>query len=229
MVTVLIVSKTKMANGVCVGGINEQNGELIRLHNERGGNLTADVPYEIGDRWEMSVETAWNVREAPHIEDKQTTPIRKIGNVGISGIISYVRNHYLGNRLYTGSLSGTFDGCLQLKNYVTRDCVPGFSTQFWITDEDLNHVVYFGKDYYIYRGLRIKYVGFLLAVARIPAGTIVRLSLANWFDGNGEWDEERCYLQISGWYLPELAHENMSFVDFIDRDEFIRMIEEDAD
>lgn len=84
---------------------------------------------------------------------------------------------------------------------MTRDNVPGFSTQFWIPDEALIHVVSFEKDYYSYRGLKIKYVGFLPAVARIPAGTIVRLSLANWFDGNGTWPEERCYLQISGWYL----------------------------
>ena len=156
MTTVLIVSKTKMANGVCVGGINEQSGELIRLHNERGGNLTIDAPYEIGDRWEMSVETAWNVREVPHIEDKQTIPIRKIENVGISGIINYVKNHNLGNRLYVGSLNGTFDGCLQSRIYVTRDNVPGFSTQFWIPDKTLYHVVSFEKDYYIYQEFKIK-------------------------------------------------------------------------
>lgn len=203
MTTVLIVSKTKMANGVCIGGINEQSGELIRLHNERGGNLTTDAPYEIGDRWEMSVETAWNVRKAPHIEDKQTIPIRKIENVGIYGIIDYVRNHNLGNRLYIGSLNGTFDGCLQSRIYVTRDCVPSFSTQFWIPDKTLKHVVSFKKDYYIYQDLKIKYVGFLPAVEKILAGDLVRLSLANWFDGNGEWLEERCYLQISGWYLPQ--------------------------
>lgn len=206
MAIVLIVSKTKMANGVCVGGINEQSGELIRLHNERGGNLTADAPYEIGDRWEMSVKTAWNVREAPHIEDKQTSPIKKIENVGISGIIDYVMNHNLGNRLYTGSLNGTFDGCLQSRTYVTKDCVPGFSTQFWITNETLKHVVSSDekkKDYYIYRELKIKYVGFLPAIARIPKGAIVRLSLAHWFNGNGAWPEERCYLQISGWYIPQ--------------------------
>ncbi|WP_288856448.1 hypothetical protein [uncultured Bacteroides sp.] len=208
MATVLIVSKTKMANGVCVGGINEQNGELIRLHNERGGNLTADVPYEIGDRWEMTVETAWNVREAPHVEDKQTSPIKKLDNVGISGIVNYVRTHNLGNRLYKGHLNGTFDGCLQSKIYVTRDKVPGFSTQFWVSDESLTHVVSFEKDYYIYRGLKIKYVGFLPPVASIPAGTIVRLSLANWFDGKGAWSDERCYLQISGWYLPQSSNQN---------------------
>lgn len=32
MATVLIVSRTQMANGICVGGINEDTGELIRLH-----------------------------------------------------------------------------------------------------------------------------------------------------------------------------------------------------
>ena len=50
MATVLIVSKTQMRNGVCVGGIIEQTCELIRIHNERGGNLSDDAPYEIGDR-----------------------------------------------------------------------------------------------------------------------------------------------------------------------------------
>lgn len=210
MATVLIVSKTKMANGVCVGGINEQNGELIRLHNERGGNLTADAPYEIGDRWEMSVATAWNVREAPHVEDKQTSPIKKLGNVGISGIVDYVRNHNLGNRFYMGHLNGTFDGCLQSRIYVTRDKVPCYSTQFWAPDETLTHVVSFEKDYYLYRSLKIKYVGFLPPVAIIPAGTIVRLSLANWFDGKGAWSDERCYLQISGWYLPQSSNHSPS-------------------
>ena len=43
MATVLIVSKTQMKNGVCVGGINENTNELIRIHNERGGNLPAEL------------------------------------------------------------------------------------------------------------------------------------------------------------------------------------------
>ena len=29
MATILIVSKTKMRNGVCIGGIDEQSGDLI--------------------------------------------------------------------------------------------------------------------------------------------------------------------------------------------------------
>lgn len=36
MAVVLIVSKTQMKSGVCVGGINEDTNEFIRIHNERG-------------------------------------------------------------------------------------------------------------------------------------------------------------------------------------------------
>ena len=50
MATVLIVSRTQMANGICVGGINEDTGELIRLHNEKGGNFKSDAPYMVGER-----------------------------------------------------------------------------------------------------------------------------------------------------------------------------------
>jgi len=203
MATVLIVSKTKMTNGVCIGGINEQSGELIRLHNERGGNLTKDAPYEIGDRWEMSVSTAWNAREAPHVEDKQTVPIRKIENIGIRGIINFITLHYFGSRLTRGKIQETFEGCLNFqgyRNFVNRNRIPSFSTQFWIADQDLVHIKSFDKDYYVYDSIRVKFVGYQAPVNRIPAGTIIRLSLANWWNGDGS-GEDRCYLQLSGWYL----------------------------
>lgn len=202
MATVLIVSKTQMANGVCVGGINEDTHELIRIHNDRGGNLPADAPYEIGDRWDMNVETAWNVRSAPHTEDKQTTSFAKIGNVGVQGIKDYVCQNAEMLRVARGSIANAFQGTLHLlgtKNYVNRANVPPYSTQFWIADKDLTHSVQFEKHYYYYDNVRIKFVGFQDPVNRIPAGTIIRLSLANWWDdGSGE---ERCYLQLSGWYL----------------------------
>lgn len=202
MATVLIVSKTQMRNGVCVGGINEDTNELIRIHNDRGGNLPADAPYEIGDRWSMSVETAWNVRPAPHTEDKQTIPLGKLGNVGVRGIIDYVNRNSASLRVARGNISIAFQGTLNFvgnKNYVNRSNVPPYSTEFWIADRDLLHSVQWDKHYYLYGNVRIKFVGFQEPVARIPAGTVIRLSLANWWDdGSGE---ERCYLQLSGWYL----------------------------
>lgn len=203
MSTILIVSKTQMKNGVCVGGIDEGTCELIRLHNEHGGNLSFDAPYEIGDRWEMNIRTAWNVRSQPHTEDKQTSPIRKIENVGIQGIIDFVQSHDWGLRLTTGALQHTFEGCLIMegnKNYVSYPKVPSFSTQFWIADEDLIHTIHFGDHYYKYKGTRIKFVGCQNHAERIPVGTIIRLSLANWWNGDGS-GERRCYLQLSGWYV----------------------------
>lgn len=205
MSTVLIVSRTQMANGVCVGAIDESSGELIRIHNDRGGNLTSDAPYQVGDRWIMNVENAWNARPKPHVEDKQTTAIRMIENIGIEGIKRFILNNEFGRKLTIGSLSHTFEGLLNLEgtnNYINRNGIPGFSTQFWITDCDLVHVVnnYNNKvtHYYMYGNIRLKYVGFQEHVIRIPAGTIIRLSLANWWNGQGE---DRCYLQLSGWYL----------------------------
>lgn len=203
MATVLIVSKTQMSNGVCVGGINENTYELIRLHNEKGGNLSLDAPFEIGDRWEMVVETAWNVRPKPHIEDKQTTPIRKIDNIGINGIKNFIRSHNFNGRLTNGALENTFEHCLNLqgsRNFINKDNIPSFSTQFWISDCDLIYREIFGKHYYMYNGIRLKFVGFQPIIQRIPRGTIIRLSLANWWNGDGS-GEDRCYLQLSGWYI----------------------------
>jgi hypothetical protein len=205
MATILIVSKTQMKNGVCIGGINESNGEFIRIHDENGANLKSDAPYEIGDRWNLNIQTAWNVRPVPHTEDKQTSPINKIENVGIQGIIRYVRDHVynLGKRITQGSIKNTFDGRIKFlgtKNFVNREDIPSFSTQFWIPDKDLTHVVWYKNHYYMYEDIRIKFVGFQTPIDYIPAGTIIRLSLANWWNGDGS-GEDRCYLQLSGWYV----------------------------
>ena len=79
MNTVLIVSRTQMSHGVCVGGIVEETNEFIRLHTDTGGNLPTEAPYQIGDRWHMLVESAWNARPKPHVEDRQTTAVQHLG------------------------------------------------------------------------------------------------------------------------------------------------------
>lgn len=50
---VLIVSRTRMRNGVCCGGLNLNNGEFVRLHNDRGGNLSEDAPFQIGQIYDL--------------------------------------------------------------------------------------------------------------------------------------------------------------------------------
>lgn len=204
--TVLIVSRTKMKNGVCVGGIVEDTGELIRLHNERGGNLASDAPYEVGDRWQLLVEEAWNRRDEPHVEDRATTPIARLGKVGNAGIIDYLTSHDLGNRFTHGRLRDTFEGCLQSENckyFIGMDKVSSFSTQFWFTDSELvlKSDPQSGKIYYSDGVYKIPHVGFQDCVGRIPKDTVIRLSLANPTDWEGRYNPKRCYLQLSGWYL----------------------------
>lgn len=202
MATILIVSRTQMKNGVCVGGIDEDTNEFIRIHNDRGAHLTADAPYEIGDRWIMNVERAWNCRQPPHGEDKQTKPIVKIEHIGIQGVRDYVRKNAASLRIARGNIANAFQKMLHLdgtKAYISLPRVPPYSTEFWITDKDLRHSEQNNKHYYFYDNVRIPFVGFQEPAETIPAGTIIRLSLANWWD-NG-CGEERCYLQLSGWYL----------------------------
>ena len=71
MTTVLIVSRTRMNKGVCVGAIIETTREVIRIHDEHGANLTKEAEYQIGERWEVDVQPAWNGRNKPHVEDTQ--------------------------------------------------------------------------------------------------------------------------------------------------------------
>lgn len=97
-----------MANGICVGGINMDTNELIRIHNNRGGNLTSAAPYQIGDVWEMKVERAWNARPRPHVEDRQTTPIQKIKSVGDIGIIEYIKRASWRTTIYKRTTSRNF-------------------------------------------------------------------------------------------------------------------------
>lgn len=222
---ILIVSRTQMKNGVCVGGIDLNSFELIRLHNERGGNLTVDIPYQIGEVWEMNVDFPWNPRVRPHVEDRMTIPLSLFGHLSMQDISRFLKGDLVGvtipqrdskyissflidgenikSKIVTGTLSTTFEGKLKFSgraSYIGKENISNFSTQFWISDKPLYHRVSFEKHYYVYDNTYIRFVGFQDKVEVIPAGTIIRLSLANWWDGDGS-GEERCYLQLSGWYL----------------------------
>lgn len=223
---ILIVSRTQMKNGVCVGGIDLNSFELIRLHNERGGNLTIDTPYQIGEVWEMNIELPWNPRVRPHVEDRMTIPLSLYGCIDMKDISSFLKGNIVNvkiapngsngtrlcficcgenikSKIVKGTLSTTFEGKLKFRgkaSYIGKEDISNFSTQFWIADKPLYHKVSFEKHYYVYDNTYIRFVGFQDMVEVIPAGTIIRLSLANWWDGDGS-GEERCYLQLSGWYL----------------------------
>ena len=205
---VFIVSKTKMKNAVCVGAVS-QDGRYVRMLTENGRNQDKDTQFDIGDVWAIE----YKERESkipPHIEDIL------VGNMTFKFTSTLEKMVlFLNKRLKIKTISGIpdllYDGLLRWTNagsgYISKRIgIPNNSVGFWIIDKDLIRTEFKGKIKYEYPnslGLgykRITYVGTQESIDVIPEGTLVRVSLARWWSPNGSNIEERCYLQLSGWY-----------------------------
>jgi hypothetical protein len=201
---VLIVARTKMGTSSrCIGGISD-DGHSVRLLTNAGGNWDTSAPFQIGHVWDIAF-TAMAAPTPPHTED-----------VVICGY-NYVRTEpnllaHLLTRIvpWRGGIDQLFNGVLGYtgsnNGYVCRRLgIPSNSTWFWIPDRDLTLRIdrrhYDYSDGYLPRGL--SYVGEPTPLPVLPAGSLIRVSLARWWKpDDAEPDfEERCYLQLSGWYL----------------------------
>jgi hypothetical protein len=206
---VIIVSKTHMSNAACIGGM-AANGRYIRLLNEGGFNQPLDTPFEVRQVWEIEFVERTN-RISPHIEDVIITTKRLKGILRSDHTMLQLVQR-LNAPIWRGSPDILFDGLLQWTNsgsgYISENTqLPNNSVGFWIPNRDLTKRIFFDRVRYNFPntdGWRsLPYVGFEEAVDIIPAGTLVRVSLARWWDTNGT-TENRCSLQLSGWYdLPE--------------------------
>ena len=210
---VIIVSKTHMSNASCVGGVLA-NGTFVRLLNENGYNQDIDTPLNIGDVWTIEFVERENKR-APHIEDILVSNMTfKFSFKTIDKMVDYLKEK-LNIKIWKGSTDILFDKKIQWTNsgsgYISETGeIPDNSVGFWIPDRDLIRKDYKDKVRYSYpiRWRSITFVGFQEPVNIIPAGTLVRVSLARWWSPNDD-DEERCYLQLSGWYgLQETSKQN---------------------
>lgn len=201
---VLVVSKTKMSgNARCIGAIAE-DGTSLRLLNPQGQNWDTSAPFSIGDVWDLVYSPKTGLT-APHIEDVVCT------NGSKTDTVADIRTAIMAlSPVWEGGISEVFGGVLGFtgnKNgYVSHARgVPDQSTGFWIPDKELK-LRNDGKHYDYPQGLfgltkGMSYVGEPAAIATIPSGTLVRVSLARWWKPDDVDDlEERCYAQLSGWY-----------------------------
>lgn len=207
---VLIVSRTKMQNDmVCVSGIDLENGTPIRLFNHNGYHESKDeCPYNIKDIWNIDY-CKINIRPLPHSEDVRVLQRNFIETLPASSMCDAIRDS--GATIYTGNIGNVFEGKIikdeKGKLYINNDNVPQNSTCSWISDHVMSRNDYNGKVRYRYKdftnqwGYSIPFVGFENPLGNIPAGTLLRLSLAHWWKPENSEDEERCYLQLSGWYM----------------------------
>lgn len=206
---VIIVSKTHMSNAACIGAMTV-NGRYIRLLNEGGFNQPLDTSFEVRQLWEIEFVERAN-RIAPHIEDVIIRTKRLRGKMRSDYTMLQLVQR-LNAPVWRGTPDVLFDGLLQWTNsgsgYISENThLPNNSVGFWIPSCDLTKRIFYDKVRYNFPNTdtwrSLPYVGFEEAVDRIPAGTLVRVSLARWWDTNGT-TENRCSLQLSGWYdLPE--------------------------
>lgn len=202
---ILITSKTHKGKAACVGGLVISNNRLVRLLNPGNWDQFADTDLDIGDVWNINFQDIDDV-EPPHIEDviiQSKDYVRKIENIS-----DFIINS--GVTIYRGAPNQIFDGRLDWSGngsgYIgNRDNLPANSVGFWISnkdlvlDEDDKHYTY-ESDNRFATSKRFPYVGFEPKVDRIPAGTLMRMSLARWWKPEDSDINERCYLQLSGWY-----------------------------
>lgn len=208
---VIIVSKTRMSSAACVGGVLA-NGKFVRLLNSDGYNQDSNTALKIGDVW--TIEFQERIGRLPHIEDILVNTLAfKFSFGSISKMLTYLKEK-LKVKIWRGSTEVLFDGKIQWTSggsgYISETGeIPDNSVGFWIPDQDLPRNDYNEKVRYSYpiRWRNISYVGYQNPIDMIPANSLVRVSLARWWSPNE--DEERCYLQLSGWYdLPEPEQDN---------------------
>jgi hypothetical protein len=201
-VKIVIVGKTHMWQAACIGAMEMETGQSLRLLTAGGTNHPADTPYNVGGVWEITVGGRPEA-DPPHVEDVLVYHAELLDEtVGdLKGEILRWEKPWLGspNNVYDNLIRATSNG----SGYISKSVgLPNRSTGYWISDKPLT----LDGERYTYPALagvrRMTYVGFVPAIATIPAGTLIRVSLARWWRPQDVDDsmEERCYLQLSGWF-----------------------------
>ena len=202
---VLIVARTRMGKGACIGGIT-QDGKSIRLisagidaHDGEG------LEYEVGDVWEVEATPAPDVM-APHVENVVVHGKRRLSTLNNPiDVIERFMPPKIGGpaELFEGLTQFTPNGRL----YVAQSGpLPPYSTTFWRADQPLLLDMSGKRLRYRYStrdgGRTLTFVGYQEPWRTLPEGTLLRVSLAHpWRPEDGSTREYRCYVQLSGWFL----------------------------
>lgn len=212
---ILIVSRTRMREKrVCVGGIDLTSNQSVRLLDPNGYHEHEDeCPYEIGDIWTCNYVHN-SRRPAPHLEDSNVKVRLLLEKHACKNAEEFKKIFsFHGIRIFEGNIDNCFDGCLindGRRYYIDSTKVPQYSTCFWINDYLLKNNDYQKPDGGIKKqlsymngtspyGRNITYVGIENMPISVPVGSLIRLSLANWWSRD-ENTTQRCYLQVSGIY-----------------------------
>jgi len=201
---VLIVAKTRRGGGACVGGITEEGRSVRLVAADAVTDERAGLGYQVGEVWGVDSTPDEHI-QPPHVENIIVCRARRLrSSADVEKAILRFMPPVIGgpDKLFEGRLQASSSGGL----YISRRIgLPSRSTMFWRPDQPLA-LDYEGKRIrYRYAtgdgGRTVTFVGFQDPVEAIPAGTLLRLSLAHWWRPRDNPDEElRCYVQLSGWF-----------------------------
>ncbi len=205
---VVIVAKTRMGSGACIGAVTFDGRSLRLIAPDAATNDHFNLEYNVGDVWEIEAEPDPDIIP-PHTENVIVRGKRKLPPVDdIIAFIEYQMPPKEGGLdvLYEGMLKeATSAGAMFIAE---RTGIPPHSTTFWRPDKPLVRDDDAKRIRYRYPtpddGRTLTFVGFQEPLDEIPAGTLLRVSLAHWWRPSDMPEGElRCYVQLSGWYLPE--------------------------
>ena len=202
---VVIVAKTRMGGGACIGGITFDGRSVRLIAHDAATNDHFNVEYNVGDVWDIESVPDENIIP-PHIENVIVYSKRRLPS--INNVETFILSHMPPRQggievLYEGLAQTTTTGTL----YIAEQCgVPPYSTMFWQPDRPLQRDDDAKRIRYRYptpdRGRTLTFVGFQEPIEEIPAGALLRVSLAHWWRPEDRPDHElRCYVQLSGWFL----------------------------
>lgn len=204
---VLIVARTRRGNGACVGGITEKGQSVRLIAADAATNERAGLEYEVGDVWEIEATPDPEIN-SPHVENIVVRHARKLRRSSkLEETIERFMPPAVGGpeTLFDGLTQATSAGALYIAE---RTGLPHRSTLFWRPDRPLQLDCEGKRIRYRYPtadgGCTLTFVGFQDPMAEIPAGTLLRVSLAHWWRPKDKPEEElRCFVQLSGWFLAE--------------------------
>lgn len=201
---VLIVAKTHMKNGACVGALELHTRKNVRLLTVNGDNQPKDIDFEVGQVWDIEYSARENIIP-PHVEDilvSKKKYLRRQNN-----LVSFLKDNV---KVWAGDPTCIFEHKLHFPigkggYVVSSHGTPSQSVGFWLTDKDLELTIFADQKHFFYFGgfnnvHSIPYVGYAPIINKIKKGTLVRVSLARWWKPNPTVEEKRCYCQLSGWY-----------------------------
>ena len=202
---ILVVAKTRRGAGACVGGITEGGNSVRLIASNATTNERAGLEYEVGEVWEIDSAPDPDI-VPPHVENIIVLRSRRLRcSQKVAETIHRFMPPLVGGpeNLFDGATQATAAGGLYIAE---RTGLPHRSTMFWAPDQALR-LDFEGKRLrYRYPtsdgGRTLTFVGFQEPVPEIPAGTLLRVSLAHWWRPKERPAEElRCFVQLSGWFL----------------------------